>query len=247
MNRAADKDPGQALEKQLRRNRMLDEQLRGESFNRAALERVQEWQRKRLASTYADLYQNHRYRAACSFFLDEIYGGLDFDARNRQLERVAPVMQRLLPDYMVLAVAEALGLQAMSLEFDCQLARLLENEPVIDQPRYAEAYRRQGDFEGRRYQIELIRHLGQALDDVVHRPGVKRLVSMMRFPARAAGFGALQDFLEQGLSAFATMDGAEEFLDTIERRETRGIEAIASGEDRPFEDDFSRNALPGSD
>ncbi len=230
------KSPGQALAEQLDRNRRLAERLQRGDFDRTALERVQDWQRHRLGATYADLYRDPRYRKACAFFLDEIYGGLDFDSRNRQLERVAPVMQRLMPGHLLAAVAEALDLQAMSLEFDCQLAERLTGVQALDQARYAEAYRAHGDYDGRYRQIRLIRHLGEALDDVVHRPGVQGLIAMMRMPARAAGFGALQDFLEQGLDAFAAMDGAGEFLDIIERRETEALEAIMNGADRPFED-----------
>lgn len=226
--------PDKALDRALERNRLLGERLASPEFDREPLDRLQHWQQERLGRTYADLYRQPRYQKACAFFLDEIYGGLDFDARNRQLERVAPVMKRLLPGPMLAAVAEALDLQALSLEFDCQMAELLAGEGAIDQASYARAYRQQGDFAGRKRQVRLIRHLGEALDDVVHRPGVHKLVRMMRFPARASGFGALQDFLEQGLEAFAAMDGAGEFLQAIEDREIRAIDAIRAGQDKPF-------------
>ena len=42
----------------------------------------------------------------------------------------------------------------------------------------------------------------------------------MRGPARAAGLGALQTFLESGFEAFGAMRGAHEFLATIRERET---------------------------
>ena len=49
---------------------------------------------------------------------------------------------------------------------------------------------------------------------------------MMRQPARLAGLSGLQDFLERGFAAFRSMGGAEEFLRTIDARETQIMEAI---------------------
>jgi hypothetical protein len=56
-----------------------------------------------------------------------------------------------------------------------------------------------------------------------------------RLPAHAAGVGVLQDFLERGLAAFQRMQGAQEFLATIRRRETLLLEALLSGAKQPFD------------
>ena len=56
----------------------------------------------------------------------------------------------------------------------------------------------------------------------------------MRRPARAAGFAALQSFLERGFAAFRKMGGAGAFLATIDERERRLMEAIFGGESAPF-------------
>jgi hypothetical protein len=126
-------------------------------------------------------------------------------------------------------------LQAVSLEFDLDMAELLIDARRLDQPAYASAYREQAAWEERAAQIELIEGLGQVLDETVHRPMVHRLVRMMKGPAVLAGFGALQGFLTRGLDAFARMHGADYFLDTITDRERRALEAMRAGEDWPFE------------
>ena len=41
----------------------------------------------------------------------------------------------------------------------------------------------------------------------------------MRGPARAAGLGELQIFLETGFDTFRAMNGAQEFLAIVKRRE----------------------------
>jgi hypothetical protein len=69
----------------------------------------------------------------------------------------------------------------------------------------------------------------------VGKPLLERALRLARRPARAGGFGQLQDFLERGFSAFKQMGGAAEFLATIERRETRILERLFAGTARPFD------------
>lgn len=222
------------LEAQIERNLVIADRIPAEGALRDSLDRLQTWQRARLKATYADLAARPRYAAACEFFLDELYGGRDVHARDRQLKRVVPVMRRFLSDHLIHATGEAMRLQAVSLEFDFELARLLQSVEYIDQPAYARAYREQGGWAERRGQIALIRSLGELLDETVRRPLVRRLVRVMRGPAEMAGVGRLQRFLERGLDSFARMQGAKRFLDTIEERESEALAAMQSGSDRPF-------------
>ncbi|NBB93988.1 MAG: hypothetical protein GVY32_12565 [Gammaproteobacteria bacterium] len=223
------------LERQIERNLAIAARIPAEGPLRASLDRLQAWQRARLQATYADLAASPRYGAACEFFLDELYGGRDVHARDRQLKRIVPVMRRFLPDHLLHATGEAMRLQAVSLEFDFELARLLQGAEAIDQPAYARAYREQGGWTERRDQIALIRSLGELLDETVRRPFVRRLVRMMRTPAEMGGVERLQRFLEHGLDSFARMQGAKRFLDTIEARESEALTAMQSGSDWPFE------------
>lgn len=187
-----------------------------------------------MSETYKDLYADPHYRRACYFFLERLYGGREFEQRDRQLERVAPVMNRLLSDDMLRVVADAMALQADSLELDIDLAARLAGVDEITQPAYAAAYRAQARWDDRIAQIRAIGRLGRTLDRVVHRSAILRLVRVIRLPARAAGFGALQDFLEEGLRAFRAMRGAEPFIEAIEQREMKALEAMRAGADRPF-------------
>jgi len=224
------------LTTQIERNQRVAERLgRADEKLTQRLVELQDWQRQRLDACYDDLRQTPRYRPACDFFLDELYGGKDFRERDRQLSRVVPVMRRFLPDHLLMAVGDAMRLQAVSLEFDLDMAELLLDAAVMDQPAYAKAYREQGAWDERIAQIELIEGLGQVLDETVHRPMVHRLVRMMKGPAVLAGFGALQGFLTRGLDAFARMHGADYFLETITSRERSALEAMRDGADWPFE------------
>ncbi|TVR90802.1 MAG: hypothetical protein EA418_14575 [Wenzhouxiangellaceae bacterium] len=224
------------LQHQISRNQLIADRIRQlDSDLRGMLDILQQWQRDRLDATYADLRGDPRYRPACEFFLDELYGGRDVHERDRQLGRVVPVMRRFLPSHLLNAVGDAVRLQAVSLEFDLGLAEILRGRDSLDQPAYAWAYRKQADWEGRADQLHLIRQLGELLDETVKRPMVHRLIRLMHGPATVAGFGALQGFLQRGLDAFAHMGPADHFLDTIEARERAALTAMAEAADWPFE------------
>lgn len=223
------------LEIQIDRNLAIAERIPAAGRLRESLDRLQRWQRARLDATYADLRSQARFQPACDFFLDELYGGRDVHARDRQLQRVAPIMRRSLPDHLLFAVGEAMHLQAMSLELDFALAEILIDVPELNQPAYARAYREHGAWDAREEQLRLIRELGQLLDTTVRKPMVHRLIRLMRKPAEIGGVGRLQAFLQRGLDSFYHMDGADAFLDTVIERESTALEAMKTGADWPFE------------
>lgn len=202
----------------------------------AELEILQDWQRERLAVSYQDLFKQQRYVAAGHFFLTEIYGGLHFRERDQEMERVLPVMVRMLRDDMLLALAQAFELQSLSLALDIEMAAALRhvgwNE--LNTERYGVIYRTCGRASDRKNQIELIRHLGMQLTKLVHHRLVLLLIRTLRAPARAAGFGLLQAFLEQGLYAFRVMGDGTEFVDAIWQRESEYMRRLLAGDEHPF-------------
>jgi len=209
------------------------------------LEIVQGWQRRRLAWSYRDLIQQERYRAAGDFFLAELYGGLHFRERDQEMERVLPVMVRMLRDDMILAVAEAFELQSLSLDLDMDMAVAFQKHGwnKLDTARYGETYRTCGRASDRQNQIELIRRLGLQLNKLVHHRLVLLLIRTLRGPARAAGFGLLQSFLEQGLFAFREMGDGSEFIDAIWRNEQEVMRRLLTGDEDPFGSSESNRSL----
>jgi len=67
--------------------------------------------------------------------------------------------------------------------------------------------------------------VGTALDKYTRNPLLRHSLRLMRSPAKAAGLGALQQFLETGFDTFRAMGGAQEFLHTIAQRE-RALAAL---------------------
>jgi len=197
---------------------------------------LQQWQRRRLAITYSDLMSRESCRPACEFFLDELYGGLDFLKRDQDLDKVMPVMVRFLPGHALGSLAAAFELQAISLEFDIEVSRILscEGRDELDLPGYANAYRACGDKPQREKQIELIRRLGIDLGRLVDKPLVSYLVRLLRGPAHAAGFGQLQQFLESGLASFRRLEDRSWFVERIYQREWMAMEKLFAGDEHPY-------------
>jgi hypothetical protein len=224
------------LYEMLARNHRLAGEIDGKDFPLHAFEQLQKWQQTRLARTFDDLIQQDAYRPAFNFFLTELYGGLDFRERDQEMGKVMPVMKRFLPDKVLFIMSEAFELQAVSLEFDMEMAGYMErlDIPGLDMDRYCEVYRAGSDKPGRERQILLVRKLGYDLDRLVNKPLVNILVRLLRGPAHAAGFGKLQEFLELGLGSFRELKDVRYFNETIYEREWNSMEKLFAGEALPF-------------
>jgi len=188
---------------------------------------VKHWQAGRLARTYPDLLGSTRYRPACEFFLDEIYGAKDFEARDQEALRVVPKLARMLPERAVETMALAVELDETSESLDARLARAIRLPVDVDA--YARAYRETGTVAERQLQIDTVDSIGQTLEKLARIPLLSGMLHMMRAPAEAAGFGHLHRFLQNGFDAFRAMGRAGEFLHTIRSRETALMQALFAG------------------
>jgi hypothetical protein len=237
-----------ALIEQLRKARRLHEESEGNPILAGALARLANWQARRLAQTYADLSAQPRYADAIEFFKSDLYGDADVARRDADAARVVPMMVVMLPERVIATIAQAMELNVLSHELDRLVLKALPRADgsfgVAD---YCRAYRRAGNMPQRQRQIFLIVEIGGALDVFVRKPLIRTALAMMRQPARLAGFGVLHDFLERGFNAFHRMGGADDFLDTIRRRETAIHDAIAGGSNEPFPDPSASAARPRAD
>jgi len=177
------------------------------------------YQSRRLATTYADLRSRPRYRDAVDFFLRDLYGPHDLTARDQQILRAMDKLQKFLPAGALMALAHAFELHVLTIELDADTAAALPDAGAVDAETYGRAYQVADRAEDRERQIALVGEIGHLLDGLAHRPEVGLAVRLARGPAHAAGYGELQDFLERGYEGFRAMDGAREFLETIDERE----------------------------
>ncbi len=216
---------GDPLDELLTRKRALDaSSCRAADFV-VRLRELQSWQTARLARTYQDFHEDPRYSPAVEFFLSDLYGPQEFSHRDRDLARAWRHLKRALPAAAMKVLGQAIELDVLTLELDHAMVRALGAASVTEVT-YAAAYRAVDDQASRTRQIDLIVSVGEDLDRNVRRVWLGPLLKAAHVPAHAAGFGALQDFLERGYEAFRRMHGAERLLKVIRERETRFMQSM---------------------
>jgi hypothetical protein len=194
------------------------------------------WQAQRLEASFADVLADARMHAAGRFFLSDLYSDRDFSARDRDVDRIMPIMVHLLPETMLSAARDAIELHVLSHALDLRMVEAMARRRVtkLDAARYGEIYRDAGLPHLRRRQIALVVAVGRSLDAAVQRHGVHRLLRASRLPAKAAGLSELQRFLERGFDAFAKLEGADRFLDRVARGEGDVSRRLFADDADPF-------------
>ncbi len=199
---------------------------------------LRRFQAQRLAQTHADLLSSPRFGPAARFFLSDVYGPRDFSQRDADLLRFYEGVRKVLPERAVAVLADVVQLSAMTNDLDERLIRALVGElGVTDEitlEQYAAAYRLCDNYDERLRQIQMIDAVGHGIERMVHVPLIGVSLRLAHAPAVLAGWAELQEYLERGFSAFKHMKGADHFLNTIARRETRILDAIFADEAEPF-------------
>lgn len=227
-------DPIKNLEDLLARKLALDSRTVEKPELANNLRKLRAWQAARLARTYDDLRNDKRHGEAVEFFLTELYGPQDFTRRDSDLRRAWSYFKRALPNAALRVLHRALALQVLSEELDQAMAEQLSPGPVT-RTSYAAAYRSVDRADARRHQVDLLIAIGEDLERLVRHSWISLALRAAHFPAHAAGFGALQDFLEGGFAGFRRMKGAQRLLAAIRQRETQLMEALFNGSGDPFE------------
>ncbi len=213
-------------------NRVTLERGRRESVPglQSAVAVVKRYQQRRFMHTYADLLATARFGAASRFFLDELYGPRDFSQRDAQFVRVVPALVRLFPSEIVLTVEMLARLHAVSESLDSDMGSNVEDERLLASS-YIHAWQATGRSPDRELQIALTLEIGAALDRYTRQRMLRHTLKLMRAPARAAGLGELQRFLESGFDTFREMGGARDFLDIVGSRERALARALFEATD----------------
>ncbi|MGV8943944.1 FFLEELY motif protein [Thermomonas sp.] len=231
-------DPDARLSRRLLYHQALHDPRREPRNRLRWLKPLQSWQTQRLERSFARFLQDPARRPAASFFLSDVYGDRDFTQRDADIAKVMPMMQRLLPSALLATVTDGIELGALTHALDLRMAqalqRLAPRRRSLDEALYAQAYRDVGLPRLRARQIGLIDHVGQGLAAACRMPGVSMLLKLSRVPAKAAGLGELQVFLERGFAAFAGLDDAQAFLTDIRHHEAEAMERLFAGEADPF-------------
>lgn len=190
---------------------------------------LRKWQCSRLLFSYNELYQQKKYRSAMDFFTEELYGPNDFTKRDEDIQKVLPLMEKVLSKDTLATFELALKLNTLSYQLDFDLVKEMDGITDISSEHYAEAYRRCNNLEQRQLQLALIETLANNLAGIAHRTTIMLVLKLSRKPAKLAGLGELQEILERGANAFRKIKKIDDFIKPILQGETVIMQSLFSG------------------
>ena len=196
-----------------------------------------DWQVTRLKRTHHDLYLTPQYHDALEFLLKDLYSPKEFTRRDTDLERIFPVMVKLVPDPALGTVANLIELNLLTQKLDEHMAGVLTGEMAVNEiteEAYAEAFRRCDNLTARQHQIFLIQSCGQELEKYVRSRFLSFSLGITEGPAEMAGLGQLHQFLSRGFRSFKAIGGVKPLLDKIMQRESQILDRIQNGFQQPF-------------
>ena len=186
-------------------------------------ERFVTWQLEYMLPFYEDLRTTADRAAAVDFFVSDLTG-INISVRDQEFAKVVPVMSRMLPAKALNVVATAMKLNARVLGINLSICRELYAEIAFDTKitpaSYCSACRRASRLEECLELVHLTAEIGRSLDDVIRIPMMGLMLRAMRTPARLAGIGVLQIFLETGYKTFNALEDVDRFLDDMTVRMT---------------------------
>jgi hypothetical protein len=192
-------------------------------------ERFTNWQLEYLLPFFGDLYAQDGYEDAIDFVMSDL-AGIGISSRDRDLERAAPAITTMLPLRALTTIAAAAEMNARILEVNIGICRhlLVGNDlpDPITEIEYCVACRKASSLDECVELVHLVTGLGRTLESLVSIPMIGITLRAMRLPAHAAGFAALQAFLENGYLTFRQIPDIEHFLGEIEIRMIEVFEKI---------------------
>jgi hypothetical protein len=192
-------------------------------------DRFTRWQLDYMLPFFSDLLEPEGYAEAVDFIVSDL-AGVGISARDHDIERAAPVIVRSLTAQPLATAAAAVELNARALQINLGICRELladgELPAVIPESDYFVACRKVSSYEECMGLVRLAVELGETLKRLVRVPLIGGLLRTMRKPAHAAGFGALQEFLETGYVTFRRISDIDRFLELLHERMDQIFERI---------------------
>jgi len=236
MTRSARQAAAANFRKYMRRSNEMHRTYLDEPGAPEQYDRFTEWQMAYLLTFFDDLHQRPGYREAIDFTMSDL-AGVRVSGRDHDLERAAPVITRMLPGRALETLAAAAKLNARVLEVNLGIFRQLQVDgelpSEISERAYCVACRKASTLDECLGLVHLAVRLGGTLKTLIKVPLLGGMLRTMRGPAHAAGFGALQEFLESGYTNFKAIPDIDHFLGEIDTRMTEAFEMIYT---KPLDD-----------
>ena len=246
MSRSARHAAADRFREHIRRSNELHASYFDDSEQLAQYDRFTRWQMDYLLTFFSDLHEREGYADAIDYTMSDL-AGVGISRRDDDLERAAPIITRMLPTKAMETIAAAAKLNENVLELNLGIFRELQVDGQlpgrITDRAYCAACREASSIDECVELVELAIQLGRTLKTLVKVPLLGGMLHAMHGPARAAGFSALHEFLDDGYTYFKAIPDIDHFLDEIDTRMNQVFEAIYTW---PLEE-FSATGTEGAE
>ena len=229
MSSSKKKVAAKQFRKQIRRCNQLHVEYMNDVHLRKSYEHFTAWQLDYLLPLFGDLHARTGYSEAIDFIMSDL-AGIGISSRDHDLERASPAITTMLPFRALATVAATAEVNARVLEINLAIWRRLIADKDLMAPfteyEYCVACREASLLGECVNIVHKITELGRTLKSLVEMPMIGITLRAMRVPAHAAGFGALQEFLEKGFFTFREIPEVDHFLSEIEVRMIQIFERI---------------------
>ena len=243
MSRAAREAAAKKFREHMRHSNELHGSCLDDTAQIEQYDRFTEWQMAYLLTFFCDLHEKPGYGDAIDFTISDLAGAGIVD-RDRDLERAAPAITRMLPIKALETIAAAAKLNARVLEINLGIFGHLQVDGELPAEiavhAYCTACRKASSLDECVGLVHLATSLGGTLKTLVRVPLLGAMLRAMRGPAHAAGFGALHQFLENGYTKFRAIPDIDHFLSEIDTRMTEVFRLIYTG---PLDEIDAKSAL----
>ena len=202
---------------------------------------VQMWQKQRIILSHAQEFQQKQNVLMSEYFMNRLYGGPDFDALAKQIERLIPKIhkaEKLIPENAIKTGTAGIQLAILAVQLDEQVAVQLlkdypENTPLTDEMMRV-TYLKVDQGEQRLEQLRQLDQLGMSLDKYLRSFVVHTAFKMCKSTAYKHHFDVMYEFMQDGFAAMKPLKSAEKFVRDFTAQEREIIRKVHAGDTHPF-------------
>ncbi len=211
----------------------------------ARLSAIQNWQKKRMQHVHAELFSIPEHHLMTQYFLNQLYGGSNFNVLAEQCERVlqtAKTFEGLLPASVINTALKATELSVLAIELDQELALRLDRDllddrqdPAINDQQMIQLCRSANQLSARFHQFDLLDELGDSLDKYVRSKVIHSIFKLSKGLSTRYGLNSLYQFTDEGFEAMKPLKSAKDFVGEFTQGERAMIQQVYAGNPNPFE------------
>jgi len=220
----------------------------------ARLSSVQNWQKKRMQHVHAELFSVPEHRLMTQYFLNQLYGGSNFNELAEQCERVlkaAKTFEGLLPAGVINTALIATELSVLAIELDQELAQRLDrdllddtDDPAINDKQMIQLCRSANQLNHRFHQFDLLDELSNSLDKYVKSKFVHSVFKLSKGLSTRYGLHSLYQFTDEGFEAMKPLKSAKDFVSEFTHDERIFIESVYTNHPNPLGRHIQQSLTP---